>query len=82
MKKHIKAYQAANAYRADKIEELKKTIAETEVVVQNLEEQNKDYELIINEYQKFAEHELKRSDEQYDKDFGMNGKFEKLEKPS
>ncbi len=82
LKKHIKAYQAANAYRVDKIEELKKTIAETEVVVQNLEEQNKDYELIINEYQKFAEHELKRSDEQYDKDFGMNGKFEKLEKPS
>lgn len=66
LKKHIKSYQEANENRAGKIEELKKTIAETAAVVQNLEEQNKDYELIIKSYEKFVEHERKCSDEQYD----------------
>ncbi len=82
LKKHIKTYQAANDYRTGRIEELKKTIAETEVIVQNLEEQNKDYEMIIQEYEKFAEHERKRSDEQYDKEFDLKEELEKLGNPS
>ena len=51
-------------------------------MVQNLEEQNKDYELIIQEYQKFAEQERKRSDEQYDKEFVLKEELEKLGNPS
>ena len=82
LKKHIKTYQAANEYRSVRIEELKKTIADTTVMVQNLEEQNKDYELIIQEYQKFAEQERKRSDEQYDKEFVLKEELEKLGNPS
>jgi membrane protein len=82
LKKHIKTYQAANEYRSGRIEELKKTIADTTVMVQNLEEQNKDYELIIQEYQKFAEQERKRSDEQYDKEFVLKEELEKLGNPS
>lgn len=76
LKKHIKTYETANEYRSGRIEELKKTIEETSVMVQNLEEQNKDYEMIIQEYQKFAEHERKRSDEQYDKAFDLKEELE------
>ena len=82
LKKHIKTYQAANEYRAGRIEALKKTIEDTEVLVHNLEEQNKDYEMIIQEYEKFAEHERKRSDEQYDKEFVLKEELEKLGNPS
>ena len=82
LKKHINTYQAANEYRSDRIEELKKTIADTTVMIQNLEEQNRDYELIIQEYQKFAEQERKRSDEQYDKEFVLKEELEKLGNPS
>jgi hypothetical protein len=51
-------------------------------MVQNLEEENKDYEMIIQEYMKFAEHERKRSDEQYDKGFVLKEELEKLGNPS
>jgi membrane protein len=82
LKKHIKTYQDANEFRAGKIEELMKTIEETEVMVQSYEEQNRDYELIIQEYEKFAEYERKRSDEQYDKEFVLKEELEKLRNPS
>ena len=82
LKKHIKKYQVENGYRTERIEELKKKIEETTVLVQNLEEQNRDYEMIIQEYQKFAEHERQRSDEQYDKEFVLKDELEKLGKPS
>ena len=65
LRKHIKAYQAANAYREGRIEDLRKTIEETAVIIQNVEEEKKDYDLIIKAYQDYVELERKRSDEQY-----------------
>jgi hypothetical protein len=65
LKKHIKAYQSANEYREGRIEDLRKTIAETEAIIQNVEEEKKDYDLIIKAYQNYVELERKRSDEQY-----------------
>ena len=82
LKKHIQAYQTANEYRLERIEELKRSIEEKNVLVHDLEEQNKDYELIIKAYQKFAEHERKRSDEQYEKTIDLKEEFEKLGNPS
>ena len=78
LKKHIKSYQAANENRLQRIEDLKKSIEEKRTLVQNLEEQNKDYELIIKAYQKFAEHERKRSDDQYNLDFESKDEIEKF----
>ncbi len=63
-------------------EELKRSIEEKNVLVHDLEEQNKDYELIIKAYQKFAEHERKRSDEQYEKTFDLKEELENLGNPS
>lgn len=65
LKKHIKAYQSANEYREGRIEDLRKTIAETEAIIQNVAEEKKDYDLIIKAYQNYVELERKRSDEQY-----------------
>ena len=68
LKKHIQAYQTAMEVRTEKIETLRRQIAEQNVLIQNLEEDNKKNELIISEYEKFVEHELKRSDEQYQRE--------------
>lgn len=65
LKKHIKAYQAANEYREGRIENLRKAIEETAAIIQNVEEEKKDYDLIIKAYQNYVEIERKRSDEQY-----------------
>lgn len=74
LKKHIKAYQAANEYREGRIEDLRKTIAETEAIIQNVEEEKKDYDLIIKAYQDYVELERKRSDEQYNINPAERGK--------
>jgi membrane protein len=82
LKKHIKSYQTANEYRSERIEDLKKSIEEKNAMVQNLEEENKDYELIIKAYQEFAEYERKRSDDQYKLDFELKAKIETKDEPS
>jgi uncharacterized BrkB/YihY/UPF0761 family membrane protein len=82
LKKHIQSYQNAKEYRVQRIEELKKSIEEKNALVQNLEEQNKDYDLIIKAYQKFAEHERKRSDDQYNLDFELKTEIETQDKLS
>lgn len=69
LKKHIVAYQNANEKRTAKIEEMKKAVQEKEALIQDMEEKNKDYELIIKAYQDYAEFERKSSDEQYNKGF-------------
>ena len=69
LRKHIVAYQSANEKRTAKIEEMKKAVQEKEALIQDLEERNKDYELIIKAYQDYAESERKSSDEQYNKGF-------------
>ena len=82
LKKHIQAYQTANEYRSQRIEDVKKSIAEKNALVQNLEEQNKEYELIIKAYQKFAEYERKRSDDQYNLDFELKEETETQDEQS
>ena len=65
LKKHIQAYQTAIEVRNEKIVSLRKHIAEQNALIQNMEEDNMKNELIIREYERFVQHELKRSDEQY-----------------
>lgn len=65
LKKHIRVYQTDIEYRNQRIESLKKSIAEQNLLIADMEEKNHDYELIIKAYEEFAEHERKRSDEQY-----------------
>jgi len=65
LKKHIQNYQEANQYRLQRIDSLKKSIQEQQILIGNLEEKNRDYELIIKAYEEFAEQERKRSDERY-----------------
>lgn len=63
--KHIRTYQTANDYRLQKIESIRKTIEEQNVLIQNLEEEVKNNELIIKAYEEYVEAERKRSEEQY-----------------
>ena len=65
LKKHIQAYQEANASCLQRIESLRKSIEEQNVLIDDLLEKSHDYELIIKTYEDFAEHERRRSDEQY-----------------
>lgn len=65
LRKHIQTYQNANEYRQDRINELKKRVEEQNALIQNLEEQCKDYELIIRAYEEYVEHERKSTDNQY-----------------
>ena len=65
LKKHIQTYQTANEYRLQRIDDLKKSIEEQNLLIADMEEKNRDYELIIKAYEEFAEQERKRSDEQY-----------------
>lgn len=65
LKKHIQTYQAANEYRCQRIDSLRKSIEEQNLLISDLEEKNHDYELIIKAYEDFAELERKHSDEQY-----------------
>lgn len=65
LKKHIQTYQEAIEFREQRIATLKKTIEEQSVLIHDLEEENKNYELIIKAYEEFAEAERKKVDEQY-----------------
>lgn len=65
LRKHIQTYQAANEYRQGRIEELKKKIEEQSAVILSLEEQNKDFELIIKAYEEYVEYERKSTDNEY-----------------
>jgi hypothetical protein len=76
LKRHIQNYQAEMERRTERIEVLRKQVAEQNVIIQNLEEENKKNELIIREYELLVEHELKRSDEQ-----SMAAKIPNLKKP-
>lgn len=63
--KHIQTYQKDNEYRLQKIDAIRKTIEEQNVLIQNMEEEIKNNELIINAYEEYVEAERKRSEEQY-----------------
>ncbi len=65
LRKHIQTYQAANEYRMTRINELKKKIDEQSAIIHDLEEQNKDNELLIRAYEDYVEYERKSTDDQY-----------------
>lgn len=65
LRKHIQNYQAANEYRNHRISDLKKRIEEQKALINDLEEQNKDYELIIRAYEEYVEHERRSTDNEY-----------------
>ena len=66
LKRHIRAYQKSNEVMVEKISGAKKTIDEQQVLIQNLEEQMKNNELIINTYMGFVEFERKKAAEPYE----------------
>jgi len=66
LKKHIHTYQKAIEHREERIDALKKSIEEENIQILNLEEESKDYMLIIRAYEEFAEAERKKVDEQYE----------------
>ena len=59
LRKQIRGYERAKSNRKSKIDDLKKEIEEKEVLVQKLEEDNKDSELLIKAFSDFVEQELK-----------------------
>ena len=60
LRKHIQYYQNANKNRAASIERLKKEMKEKELLIRDIEEKKKDYELIIKAYEEFAEAERQK----------------------
>ena len=66
LKRHIRAYQAANEAQQEKINAARKTIEEQATLIENLEEQVKNNELIIKAYTEFVELERKKAAEPYD----------------
>lgn len=64
LRKSIKVQEQAIEQRSRKIEGLRKDIQEKEVLVHDLEEKNKDSELIINAYQNFLELEMRKADQE------------------
>ena len=67
LRKHIRTYQTANEYRLQKINALRKTVDEQNALIQNLEDENKDYELIIEAYEGFVESERRSAGTHYNK---------------
>ena len=65
LKKHIKNYQTANEYRLQKIEAIRKSIEEENVLIRDIEEKVENDSLIIKAYEEYVEAERKRSEEEY-----------------
>ena len=65
LRKHIQTYQAANEYRMGRINDLKKKIDEENALIHNLEEQNKDCDVLIRAYEDYVERERKTTDNEY-----------------
>jgi hypothetical protein len=76
LRKHIQAYQVANERCEARIGELKKSLEERQALIHDLEEKQKDYELIIKTYQEYAEQERKSSDEGYNIGFDEKAEAE------
>lgn len=64
LRKSIKVQEQAIEQRSRKIESLRKDIQEKEILVRDLEEKNRDSELIINAYQNFLELEMQKADQE------------------
>ena len=64
LRKSIQTQEQAIEHRKQRIERLRKDIEEKETLVHDLEEQNKDSELIISAYQSFLQQEMRSADQQ------------------
>ena len=64
LRKTIQVQEQAIAHRLDRIESLQKVIKEKEVIIHDLEEENKDSELIIKAYQGFLEQQMREADQE------------------
>lgn len=64
LRKSIQGQEQAIAHRTARIEGLRKDVQEKEILIHDLEEQNKDSELIISAYQNFLKQEMRNADEQ------------------
>lgn len=64
LRKEIQLQEQAIAHRTNRIESLRKEIQEKEILILDLEEENKDSDLIIKAYQSFMEQELREADQQ------------------
>lgn len=65
LKKHIKAYQAANEDYQQRIEVLRKRVEEQNVLIRDLEIEVKNNKLIIRAYEEYVDLERKRSEAEY-----------------
>lgn len=63
LRKAIRAHEQAIENRNGKIDRYRKEIKEKEVIVHDLEEENKDSELIIDAYKAFVEQSMKEADQ-------------------
>lgn len=63
LRKTIQQQEQAITHRTAKIESLRKDIAEKEVLIKDLEEENKDSELIIKAYKDFLKQEMHQADQ-------------------
>lgn len=64
LRKTIQSQEQAIMHRNERIESLRKTIKEKEVVIHDLEEENKDSELIIKAYMEYVEREMRHADQE------------------
>ena len=64
LSKAIQSQENAIESRNRKIERLRKEIAEKGVIINDLEEENKDSELIISAYKAFVEQSMKKADQE------------------
>lgn len=60
LRKQIQSFEKVKENRNNTIEQLRKHIEEKTILLQKLEEDNKDSELLIKAYSDFVEHELKQ----------------------
>ena len=63
LRKTIQQQEQAITHRTAKIESLRKDIKEKEVLIKDLEEENKDSELIIKAYKDFLKQEMRQADQ-------------------
>lgn len=64
LRKTIQSQEQAIEHRNRRIEGLRKDIREKEVLVHDLQEENKDSELIINAYQEFLKQQMRLADQE------------------
>lgn len=73
LRKNIQTQEKAIEHRTQKIEGLRKDITEKELLIHDLEEENKDSALIISAYQEFLKQQMQLADQQNLESDSMRG---------